>query len=105
MEDIWQTDDSDKRESVPLAEEAKKNGLNKGDVEEDKFVLNEETSITEENEKKGRQKVPYSTRLVYGIDDRPPFHIALICAFQVMLPYSEEGGIIYTQGRVNYFFP
>ncbi len=91
MEDIWQRDDSDKRETVPLAEEEKKNGLNKGELGEETFVLKEETSITEETEKKGRGKVPYSTRLVYGIDDRPPFHIALICAFQVMLPYSEEG--------------
>ena len=68
--------DSDLRDdsSVPLhcAEHEKTNGVSETHEDDEK-----DESLKPECETK---------RLIYGVDDRPPFTIALICAFQVS-PY------------------
>ena len=69
-----------------------------GNTEEDGFLPTEHSvdprhhgkGVQDEtSEHKGHEKEedkawrPYNKRLVYGVDDNPPLHIALICAFQV----------------------
>ena len=63
--------------SVPLGQEYELKSVN----------VDEKVNVEEncgDNEKEGKPKPGYKMKgLVYGVDDRPPFQIAIVCAFQV----------------------
>ena len=63
--------------SVPLRQEYELKSVNV-----DENVNAEENCY--DNEKEEKPKPGYKMKgLVYGVDDRPPFQIAIVCAFQV----------------------
>ena len=67
--------------SVPLRQEYELKSVNV-----DENVKTEENSGNSEKEEK--PKPGYKMKgLVYGVDDRPPFQIAIVCAFQVGWPF------------------
>ena len=70
--------------SVPL------NPINDTTSQKDTKVVDGEKdgeNIEEKESETGRR----SKRLVYGVDERPPFHIALVCALQVKNLFCLQG--------------
>ena len=63
--------------SVPLRQEYELKSVN----------VDEKVNVDDnggENEKEEKLKPGHKMKgLVYGVDDRPPFQIAIVCAFQV----------------------